>query len=389
MAEIAILNKLNVAMSTVDSTIDVIAAEVKAEHERIHADIEGYQTGMIPANAPDEVLKKWAEDRKAMNNKAKEYNGYRTKMEAAWKSKLAGISAELGSNGKDSYGIAGEYKAAVENIDSQLEIYEERAKAEKMNAIKAIYFSTVPAEMKEHLPLERILSMQDTAIKTYKTYADTWMNKGYTVGKIEKEMTGICNGISMAITSIKALNHQFEVEGLAKFWDTLDMNAAIAEMGRRLKEQQEFELRMAEQRRREREEAEARIREEERRKAVEEQMRILREQEEKRAEEIRRIRAEEQRKAEAEREEALKRWEAERAEAEAKRKQEEEAELAARWAAVQEAEEKKEDTPAPVFSFNFGPKPCAYIYTIEVPASREAEFKSKINGFNVIKREEK
>jgi hypothetical protein len=110
-------------------------------------------------------------------------------------------------------------------IDGQIKEYEERKKEEKKREIERAYGLHI--EPYENLvPLEKIFN-------------ERWLNAGYKLQDIEREIKGIRERFEKDIEVIRGLKTEYEGQIRDKYIETLDLTAALAEK-ERLEEQKKM-----------------------------------------------------------------------------------------------------------------------------------------------------
>ena len=104
---------------------------------------------------------------------------------------------------------------ASSGIKSQLDTFEEKRLAEKMERIRALFAEIISNYDLSFITLEMILS-------------DKWLNKGTTEKAIAKEITDRCERAVTDMEIIKRLP-AYSFEATAIYKETLDLNKALAE----------------------------------------------------------------------------------------------------------------------------------------------------------------
>lgn len=107
---------------------------------------------------------------------------------------------------------------ASSGIKSQIDGFEEKRLAEKMERIRALFADIISNYDLSFITLEMILS-------------DKWLNKGTSEKAIATEITEVCEKAVKDLEIIKRLPYAFEAESVYK--TTLDLNTAI-EQGERM-----------------------------------------------------------------------------------------------------------------------------------------------------------
>lgn len=146
------------------------------------------------------------------------------------------------------------FNGAAADIDAQVKEFDEKRKEEKCSAIGKIYTDNIQ-DMEQFLPLQKI-------------WNEKWMNKGYSLESIKKEIKAIVESAQDSINTIQALGTKYESQMISAYLVSFQMNDALkkkaeleqidAEMERRRKEKEE-----AEEQRRKEEEAKASVAEKE------------------------------------------------------------------------------------------------------------------------------
>ena len=92
------------------------------------------------------------------------------------------------------------YDEPIEAINSQLKQYDALQKEEKRKKIQAVY-DAAKGEYGDWFPLERI-------------YDAKWENKSYSPKKIKEDMEILFGRLEISISTIKAMNSEFEADAL-------------------------------------------------------------------------------------------------------------------------------------------------------------------------------
>ncbi|MDF2611334.1 MAG: hypothetical protein K0R92_2808, partial [Lachnospiraceae bacterium] len=171
----------------------------------------------------------------------------------------------------------------IELIDKQVQVFEEKKKAEKKQKIQDTYNELI-GEMGDYLPLSKI-------------YDSKWENASVSMKSIKDEIEQAISSTEMAVTTIKGMNSEIVDKALEQYKKDLSLANAITYINKH--EQMKAEILAKEEKRRKEEEErkrraeEDRIREEERKRVAEEE-RIREEARQKAIEEERRRAAEEE-----------------------------------------------------------------------------------------------
>ena len=145
------------------------------------------------------------------------------------------------------------FNDAANSIDAQVKEFDEKRKEEKQIAIGNIYRENI-GDMAQFLPMPKIFN-------------EKWLNKGYTLDAITKEIKAQVSAVEDGIKTIQMLYTKYESQMISAYLVNFQMNDALkkkneleqidAEMERRRKAQEE-----ADQRRKE-EEAKTKVAEQE------------------------------------------------------------------------------------------------------------------------------
>ena len=151
--------------------------------------------------------------------------------------------------------LIGMYDEPIDLINGQVQAFEEKRIAEKKELINRLYAETVPADLEEYLPLERI-------------YNSKWEN-ATTKGKdIRKEMSETAEKAKRDIDTISSMESDSTAKALSMYRANLDLTEAISYINNYERQKQEI---LAKEQERKRREEEERIRREEREKILAEQ----------------------------------------------------------------------------------------------------------------------
>jgi hypothetical protein len=149
----------------------------------------------------------------------------------------------------------------IELIDKQVQVFEEKKKAEKKQKIQDTY-NEIVGEMGEYLPLSKI-------------YDAKWENASVSMKSIKDEIEQAVSSTVMAVDTIKGMNSEVVSQALELYRKDLSLANAITYINKH--EQMKAEILAKEEARRKEEEErkrraeEDRIREEERKRVVEEE----------------------------------------------------------------------------------------------------------------------
>lgn len=108
-------------------------------------------------------------------------------------------------------------------IDKQVKDYEEKKKADKKAQIEE-YFNTYIGDLKQFLTLDKIFNQK-------------WLNASVSIKNVKEEINNILLKTNEDFKTIKDLKSEWEVNLIDKYFETLDIGAALREKAR-LEEQQ-------------------------------------------------------------------------------------------------------------------------------------------------------
>lgn len=233
-------------ISGIEKAVTEMTAQVIERREGIVEQLKPYVNGVVTEDTVDA----WKKDRARLNKERTAADKERTGLEAAWKDKLKPIS--------DAYkGIKAEYDKAIDSIDKQTKLFEEKRVAEKKELIQRIFTDYQPPET-----VAGWLTLSDI-------YDPKWENKTCKDKDILRDIEDAYSKLATDYTTLTLSNSEYEKEGLEVLRATRDLGKAfqkIAEMqeqAKRIREQLEVEQRRKE------EEARRKAEAEERRKAEE------------------------------------------------------------------------------------------------------------------------
>lgn len=142
------------------------------------------------------------------------------------------------------------FNGAAAEIDAQVKEFDEKRKEEKQIAIGNIYRESI-GDMAQFLPMLKIFN-------------EKWLNKGYSLESIKKEIKALVESTQDSIKTIQLLGTKYESQMISAYLVNFQMTDALkkkseleqidAEMERRRKAQEEAEQRKAEEEIREQEE---------------------------------------------------------------------------------------------------------------------------------------
>ena len=147
------------------------------------------------------------------------------------------------------------YDEPIDLINGQVQAFEEKRIAEKKELINRLYAETVPADLEEYIPLERI-------------YNSKWENATMKEKDIRKEMSETVEKTKKDIDTISSMESDSTAKALSMYRTNLDLTEAVSYINNYERQKQEI---LAKEQERKRREEEERIRREEREKILAEQ----------------------------------------------------------------------------------------------------------------------
>lgn len=232
-----VFGNASIALSVDDLTENGIA-DYEAIKAKVLEDVSVFK-GLIVTDDNLEEAPKW---RAELNKKAKVISDFRIAFEKDYKKRIEKSTSQLKE-------LAALYSEASSNIDTQVKGFDEKRKQEKDAAIGKIYADNI-GDMEQFLPLQKI-------------YNEKWMNKGFSLSDIEKEIKSRVETTKENIDTIQLLGTKYESQMISAYLVRFDMSDA-------LKKKTELEQIDAEMERRRRAAEEEAKRKEEEKAVVEE-----------------------------------------------------------------------------------------------------------------------
>ena len=137
---------------------------------------------------------------------AKNASDLRISVEKEHKQKIAKTLEQLKE-------ITSIFNDAAADIDAQVKAFDEKRKQEKQEAIGNIYESNI-GDMRELLPMTKL-------------YNEKWMNKGYTLSDIEKEIKDKVKSVKENIGTIQMLGTKYESQMISAYLERFEMGDAL------------------------------------------------------------------------------------------------------------------------------------------------------------------
>lgn len=200
--------KTNSRIGCIEDNLDAVEASIRRKTEE-------YAGTVITEEGVAEGKRLLADIRK----EAEALNDERKQIKKAWMAPYEAFEARVKK-------IAALYNEPVELIDGQIKEYEKKRADEKKKEIEGIYEKAM-GEFGEWLPLERI-------------YDKRWENVSFSKKKIREEIEARFLRLSESIAAVKAVESEFEEEGLAVLKKTGNLNSALEDMQARKRMKEEI-----------------------------------------------------------------------------------------------------------------------------------------------------
>jgi hypothetical protein len=195
-------------LGTIESNLDAVKASIT---ERLSV----YKTMAVSEDTIADSKKLVAELRKSQ----KSLDDQRKSIKNSWNAPYLDFE-------KQAKEVIALYDEPISLINSQLSQFEEDRRAAKKLVIQSIY-EECASDLSEYLTIDKI-------------YNPKWENATYSEKNIREDIQTQCDRISMEISTIKALDSEFEAQGLEKYKLTLDLTEAVDDMSKRKKMKEEI-----------------------------------------------------------------------------------------------------------------------------------------------------
>lgn len=156
---------------------------------------------------------------------AKNASDYRISIKKEHEAKIAKTMEQLKE-------ITDIFNGAAAEIDAQVKEFDEKRKEEKRAAIGKIYTDNIQ-DMEQFLPLQKI-------------WNEKWMNKGYGLDAITKEIKAQVSAVEDGIKTIQLLGTKYESQMISAFLEAYNMNDALKKKAELEQIDAEMERRRAE-----------------------------------------------------------------------------------------------------------------------------------------------
>lgn len=192
--------KLITNLEALPAELDFNFEELKAE---LSAQLEKYR-GLI---VTEDTIKDGKDDRVKLNKLKTAIDTRRKEIKKQWSEPYNVFEGKI----KEVLALIDQPIAA---IDSQLNAYEEKRKAEKQEQIEGIYHETVPADIKGLLLLERIADPR-------------WLNKSVSPETIKQDIAGLVTRTQNDLLALKEVEAEHAAAVRTEYYRTRDLGAAM------------------------------------------------------------------------------------------------------------------------------------------------------------------
>lgn len=194
-------------VSGIDAAVSALIADLD---ERAAEAINHLSSLVNIVTTPDNIIERKA-DRATINKTKKEFDDERKKIEKEWKAAIAPVS--------DAYKYIGlRCDLMIAAIDKDLSELEDRRIEEKRRLIREIWErAEVPEGLEDWFDLEDVLNPK-------------WLNATYKASQIEKDIEDAYTVTKLSLDTIKSLNHDWEIVGIAELKKTGSLKSAIDKM---------------------------------------------------------------------------------------------------------------------------------------------------------------
>lgn len=155
----------------------------------------------------EDTIKEGKDDRAKLNKLKTAIDTRRKEIKKEWNAPLAVFESQV----KELIALIDQ---PINAIDAQLMEYENQRKEEKAKEIFALYEATVPEELKEIIPLEKISSSQ-------------WLNATVKLKKVEEELESIVKRTNADMMVLDTVEDEYKAAVRETYIRTLDIEKAM------------------------------------------------------------------------------------------------------------------------------------------------------------------
>lgn len=188
-------------LSTLPKAIDF---NFEAMKEELDAKLEHYRSLVVT----EDGIKGAKEDRAALNNLSKAIDARRKEIKKQCLAPYEAFEAKCKE-------LTGMIDKASRSIDQQVKAFEDQEKAQKRQQLEEAWAFVADG-------LTEVISFS-------KVFNPKWLNKSTKIDAASLEMEARVSSIRKDIEAIRSMHLSNEVPALAKYYETLDLSAAIEE----------------------------------------------------------------------------------------------------------------------------------------------------------------
>lgn len=188
-------------MSALPKTIDFNFEAMKAE---LDTKLEHYRSLVVT----EDGIKEAKDDRAALNNLSKAIDARRKEIKKQCLAPYESFEAKCKE-------ITSMIDQASRSIDQQIKAFEEQEKQKKRQEIEAVY-PELAGQLSQFIPFQKLMDQK-------------WLNKSVSVNSAITALSGRLESIRNDIETIRNMHLTHEVPVLARYYDTLDLSAAMNE----------------------------------------------------------------------------------------------------------------------------------------------------------------
>ncbi len=195
--EFQIITDLSALPQTIDFNFEAMKAELDTK-------LEHYRNLVVT----EDSIKGAKEDRAALNKLSAAIDARRKEIKAQCLAPYSDFEVKC----KELTGMIGQ---ASRSIDQQVKAFEEQEKQEKRQAIEAVY-PELAGKLSQFIPFSKLMDQK-------------WLNKTVSVNSAITALSGRVDSIRRDIDTICNMHLTHEVPVLARYYETLDLSAAMNE----------------------------------------------------------------------------------------------------------------------------------------------------------------
>lgn len=195
--EFQIITDLSALPQTIDFNFEAMKAELDTK-------LEHYRNLVVT----EESIKGAKEDRAALNKLSAAIDARRKEIKAQCLAPYSSFESKCKE-------LTGMIDQASRSIDRQVNAFDEQEKAEKLAKIQANY-PVLMGRLATFIPFEKVMDPK-------------WLNKSISLSAANKALEARTKSITADVDTIQNMHLTHETAALARYYDTLDLSAAMAE----------------------------------------------------------------------------------------------------------------------------------------------------------------